>query len=69
MFLIRSNKFVQALILVIPFMYLQGCAVLTKSQVDAVGDFAKAADNYSQLPGSVINASNSNLKTPKGLPC
>lgn len=55
MSLIKVNKSIQALILIILFLYAQGCAVLTPSQVDAVGDFAKAADTYSQLPGSVIN--------------
>ncbi|MCP4992015.1 MAG: hypothetical protein GY928_39975 [Colwellia sp.] len=54
--LIRNKKFILALLLLTSFLYLQGCAVLTESQVDAVGDFAKAAENYSQLPGSVINA-------------
>lgn len=54
MFSMKSNNFVQIIILLIPLLYAQGCAVLTQSQVDAVGDFAMAADNYSDLPGSVI---------------
>lgn len=36
-------------------MSFQGCAVLTQSQVNAVGDFAIAAENFSELPIAVID--------------
>lgn len=52
---IKKNKFIQTLTLLIILLFIQGCAVLTQSQVDAVKSFAIAADNYSDLPGSVIN--------------
>lgn len=49
------NKFIRALFLLAPLFYIQGCAVLTPSQVSSVGDFALAAENYTDLPSSVMN--------------
>ncbi|MGR9107368.1 MAG: hypothetical protein ACU843_10615 [Gammaproteobacteria bacterium] len=37
-------------------LVLQGCAVLTDSQIDAVASFARAAQNYGTLPGTVIQS-------------
>jgi len=36
------------------FITIQGCAVLTKDQVQAVNDFAKAGKQYTDLPSAVI---------------
>ena len=33
-----------------------GCAVLTESQVKEVGKFAKASENYSELPGELTKS-------------
>lgn len=54
MFSIKSKKNIYVFIVLVPLLFAQGCAVLTDSQVDVVGDFAKAADKYSDLPGSVV---------------
>lgn len=52
----RNHSLYQSLSVSIFLLSLQGCAVLTQSQVDAVKEFSRAAKNYQDLPGSVINA-------------
>ncbi|WP_428352919.1 hypothetical protein [Methyloprofundus sp.] len=49
-----NNPFNGTALLVL-ILTIQGCAVLTPSQVNAVGDFALAAENYSELPSAVID--------------
>ena len=46
-------QIVKTAVLLVPFLYLQACAVLTPSQVNAVGSFASAAENYADLPAKV----------------
>jgi chaperonin cofactor prefoldin len=38
------------------FLIATSCSVLTKSQINEVTKFAKAADSYSALPGAVVKA-------------
>lgn len=47
-------------------MSLEGCAVLTQSQVGEVSKFANAAKNYSDLPGAVMTA-HTDLRTKRVL--
>lgn len=54
MLYIMNKKNYQNSILLFFLIVMQGCAVLTDSQVTAVRGFAKAAEDYNDLPGSVI---------------
>jgi len=55
MFSIKINIVIKQLMVCIAVVYIQGCAVLTPSQVGAVSDFATAAKDYSELPVTVMD--------------
>lgn len=51
----NNRKYFNLIVFSVSLAGVHGCAVLTPSQVSAVGDFAIAAENYSDLPGAVID--------------
>lgn len=53
------------LILYLSLMFVSGCAVLTKSQVEEIGKFAKASESYSELPGTLSQSYGELLRNSK----
>jgi len=53
--MITRNTVIKLVFFWAPLLLIQNCAVLTQSQVNAVADFAIAAENFDELPIAVID--------------
>ena len=53
---IRQHGISQLIPLLFTLFFAKSCTVLTQSQIDEVGKFARAAENYGNLPGAVMHA-------------